>query len=104
LPRILQAVLCRPDDRWNRAGEGDQAGGEDCARTDVTDVRAPDLARAHFREKERASGRRIRGEIRVDRRQRHGDVLAEIDSSGSRTSHDSTPPANIVPAIRGPMT
>ena len=27
-----------------------------------------------------------------------------IDSSGSSTSHDSTPPANIVPAMRGPMT
>ena len=27
-----------------------------------------------------------------------------IDISGSSTSHDSTPPANIVPAIRGPMT
>ena len=24
--------------------------------------------------------------------------------SGSSTSHDSTPPANIVPAMRGPMT
>ena len=27
-----------------------------------------------------------------------------IDSSGSSTSHDSTPPATIVPAMRGPMT
>jgi hypothetical protein len=25
-------------------------------------------------------------------------------SSGSSTSHDSTPPANIVPAMRGPIT
>jgi hypothetical protein len=27
-----------------------------------------------------------------------------IDSSGRNTSHDRTPPANIVPAILGPMT
>jgi hypothetical protein len=27
-----------------------------------------------------------------------------IDISGSSTSHDSTPPATMVPAIRGPMT
>src|SRR5438094_10267389 len=27
-----------------------------------------------------------------------------IDRSGSRTNHDRTPPANIVPAMRGPIT
>ena len=27
-----------------------------------------------------------------------------IESRGSSTSHDSTPPANIVPAMRGPIT
>ena len=30
--------------------------------------------------------------------------LPRYDSSGSRTSHDNTPPANITPAMRGPIT
>ena len=33
-----------------------------------------------------------------------GMYAPRIESSGSRTSHESTPPANIVPAMRGPMT
>ena len=33
-----------------------------------------------------------------------GMYAPRIVSSGNNTSHDSTPPANIVPAMRGPMT
>ena len=104
-PKILQAFFAeRDDDRRERARQRDEAGRQHRAGADVADVGAPDLSRAHLRDEERPAGGRVDREVRMDRRERRDVAAPRIDSSGSSTSHDSTPPATMVPAIRGPIT
>ena len=93
---VLHALAERRDDRRDRAAERDEAGGQHRAGAGVADVGAPQLLRA-------TSGR-CRRPLGRHRRERHRHVVAEDLSSGSSTSQDSTPPANMTPAIRGPMT
>ena len=101
-PKILDAATGRRDDRRNRARQGDEARGQHRAGADVADVGAPQLPGRHL-------GSGTAGRWRVVANGWIGGKgsvmkLPRIESSGRNTSHDSTPPANIVPAMRGPIT
>ena len=80
-------------------------GGQHRAGADVADVRAPHLRRRSSPNQERHAGRRVVREVRMDRRERHRDVVrrgstaaAAAPATTARRRRTSTP------AMRGPMT